>query len=615
MFQSFEVTSNPATAAPRVARLRAELENLGLDGFLVPRADEHQGEYVPERARRLAWLTGFTGSAGVALIMKSKAYLFVDGRYTLQAAEQTDAEIFTIESLVDTPPPVWLRNAEKKFTIGFDPWLHTISETKALREALEKNGGSLVAVKDNLVDMIWDDQPAPPLEAVTIQPEKYAGKLASEKLHELAETVAKAKADATVLTDPSSIAWAFNIRGNDVSNTPLPLAFALLPASGEPLLFIDKRKLPIETEAYLTQLSTLRPPSALEGDISAFAAEGKTVMLDPALAADKLRLIIEQAGGKIVDGLDPARLPRAVKNAVELQGARKSHERDGVAMISFLSWIDEQAPGTIDEIIAATKLEETRRTVAEGFQMPLENLSFDSISGAGPNGAFAHYRVSTASNRTLEDGELYLIDSGGQYRDGTTDITRTLPVGKPTDDMKRKFTLVLKGMIAITTARFPKGTRGMDIDVLARIALWKQGYDYGHGTGHGVGSFLSVHEGPQSISKRGVQELLPGMILSNEPGYYKPGPGGYGIRTENLLIVTEPEVPEGGDIPMMGFETITLCPIDKRLIDTSLLVREELIWLDAYHARVREALLPHTDGPAREWLVAATEPFGHEHKG
>jgi Xaa-Pro aminopeptidase len=608
MFQSFEVVSNPATGAPRVAKLRAELESLGLDGFLVPRADEHQGEYVPPRAQRLAWLTGFTGSAGVVLVLRKQAHLFFDGRYTLQAAEQTDPAVFSVESLVETPPPVWLRNSGRKLTIGFDPWLHTIAETKALREALEANGGTLVAVEHNLVDLVWENQPAPPLEAVTIQPEKYAGKLASDKLKELAEAVEKAKADATVLTDPSSIAWAFNIRGNDVSNTPLPLSFAIIPVSGEPLLFIDKRKLPIETEAYLTQLSTLRPPSALEADVASLGAQGKAVMLDPALAAEKLRLVVEAAGGRIVEGTDPARLPRALKNAAELAGARKAHERDGIAMVSFLAWVDAQAPGTIDEIDAAKKLEETRRSVAEGFQMPLENLSFDSISGAGPNGAFAHYRVNTQSNRKLQDGELYLIDSGGQYRDGTTDITRTLPVGKPTDDMKRKFTLVLKGVIAITTARFPKGTRGMDIDVLARIALWKQGYDYGHGTGHGVGSFLSVHEGPQSISKRGTHELLPGMILSNEPGYYKPG--GYGIRTENLLIVTEPVVPEGGDIPMMGFETITFCPIDKRLIDTSLLIREELVWLDSYHAQVREVLLPHTVAADRDWLIKATEPLG-----
>ncbi|MBQ9353202.1 aminopeptidase P family N-terminal domain-containing protein, partial [Phyllobacterium sp.] len=459
MFQSFEVVSNPATGAPRVAKLRAELEALGLDGFLVPRADEHQGEYVPPRAQRLAWLTGFTGSAGVVLVLKNKAHLFVDGRYTLQAAEQTDPAVFTVESLVETPPPVWLRNSGRKLTIGFDPWLHTIAETKALREALEANGGTLVAVEHNLVDLVWENQPAPPLEAVTIQPEKYAGKLASDKLKELAEAVEKAKADATVLTDPSSIAWAFNIRGNDVSNTPLPLSFAIIPVSGEPLLFIDKRKLPIETEAYLTQLSTLRPPSALEADVASLGAQGKAVMLDPALAAEKLRLVVDHAGGRIVEGTDPARLPRALKNAAELAGARKAHERDGIAMVSFLAWVDAQAPGTIDEIDAAKKLEETRRSVAEGFQMPLENLSFDSISGAGPNGAFAHYRVNTQSNRTLQDGELYLIDSGGQYRDGTTDITRTLPVGKPTEDMKRKFTLVLKGVIAITTARFPKGTR------------------------------------------------------------------------------------------------------------------------------------------------------------
>ncbi|KXF76833.1 X-Pro aminopeptidase [Paramesorhizobium deserti] len=608
MFQSFEVTSNPANAAPRVAKLRAEMEKLGLDGFLVPRADEHQGEYVPPRAQRLAWLTGFTGSAGVALIFKHDAFIFVDGRYTLQVRDQTDLSIFQVESLIDTPPSVWLAENGKGLAIGFDPWLHTIAEARSLREALEKNGGRLVPVTDNLVDLVWTDQPSPPLEPVTIQPIAFAGKEAREKLEELSEAVTKAGAAATVLTDPSSIAWAFNIRGKDVSNTPLPLSFAIIAAHGEPSVFIDKRKLPIETEAYLTQLAKLRSPNTLEEYLQSCGTQGDAILLDPALAAEKLRMIVEEAGGRVIEGKDPARLPRAIKNEAELTGSRRAHERDGLAMASFLSWLDEQKPGTIDEITAATKLEETRRSVAESFQMPLEDISFDTISCAGPNGAIMHYRVNTDTNRMLNEGELYLVDSGGQYRDGTTDITRTVPIGTVSEELKRAFTLVLKGMIAISTARFPKGTRGMDIDVLARIALWKHGLDYAHGTGHGVGSYLAVHEGPQNISRRGVQELMPGMILSNEPGYYKPG--AFGIRIENLVAVTEAEAIKGGDISMMGFETLTFCPIDRRLIDTSLLIREELVWLDNYHAEVREKLLPHATGKVRDWLVTATESLG-----
>ncbi|PYE90141.1 aminopeptidase P family protein [Phyllobacterium leguminum] len=608
MFQSFDVISNPANVAPRVAKLRVEMEKLGLDGFLVPRADEHQGEYVPPRAKRLAWLTGFTGSAGVALIFKNDAFIFVDGRYTLQVREQTDLSIFKIESLIDTPPSVWLAEHGKGLTIGFDPWLTTIAEAKALREALEKIGGRLVPVVDNLVDLVWGDQPSAPLEPVTIQPIAFAGEEAASKLDELSRAVSKAGATATVLTDPSSIAWTFNIRGKDVSNTPLPLSFAVIGKEGEPSLFIDKRKLPIETEAYLTQLAKLRSPGSLEDYLRSCGAEGDAILLDPALAAEKLRMIVEDAGGRVIEGTDPARLPRALKNEAELDGSRRAHERDGVAMVSFLSWLDEQVPGTIDEIAAATRLEETRRSVAESFQMPLEDISFDTISCAGPNGAIMHYRVNTDTNRMLNEGELYLVDSGAQYRDGTTDITRTVPIGTVSDELKRAFTLVLKGMIAISTARFPKGTRGMDIDVLARIALWKHGLDYAHGTGHGVGSYLAVHEGPQNISKRGAHELMTGMILSNEPGYYKPG--AFGIRIENLVAVTEPEMLEGGDIPMMGFETLTFCPIDRRLIDTSLLTKEELVWLDAYHAEVREKLLPHVEGKAREWLVTATETLG-----
>ncbi len=606
-FQNFDVTTNPANGAPRVAKLRAKMAELGLDGFLVPRADEHQGEYVPPHAQRLAWLTGFTGSAGAALILKNSAYVFVDGRYELQVRAQTDPKVFSYDSLVTNPPASWLTENGKGRNIGFDPWLHTISEARALREALESQGGQLVPVEINLVDAIWEDQPEVPAAEVTIQPARFAGHEAADKIRDMQAAVAASGASATVLTDPSSVAWVFNIRGKDVSNTPLPLSFAIIPAQGEPELFIDERKLAIEPRAYLTQLAKLAAPADLEGHLSARAAKGEAILLDPLLAAEKLRLIVASSGGGVIEGKDPARIPRAIKNKAELDGSRAAHERDGVAMVNFLSWIDAQKPGTIDEISAARKLEESRAEAGRDFQMPLEDISFDTISGAGPNGAIIHYRVNTDTNRTLEDGELYLVDSGAQYRDGTTDITRTVPIGKVTPETIKAFTLVLKGVIAITTARFPKGTRGQDIDVLARIALWKHGFDYAHGTGHGVGSYLSVHEGPQSISKKGAQELLPGMILSNEPGYYKPG--SFGIRIENLIIVTEPEVPEGGDIPMMGFETLTFCPIDRRLIDKSLFTQEEIDWLNNYHARVREKLSGHLKDAQRKWLEAATAPL------
>lgn len=603
-FQTFDVSTNPANGGPRVAKLRAKMAELSIDGFLVPRADEHQGEYVPPRAQRLAWLTGFTGSAGSALILKDSALIFIDGRYELQVRSQTDPAVFSYESLVSNPPASWLAQNGKGLTIGFDPWLHTISETNTLYDAMQKQGGKLVAVSGNLVDAIWEDQPEAPLAPVTIQPARFSGHEAQDKIREMQAAVAESGASATVLTDPSSVAWVFNIRGKDVSNTPLPLSFAIIPAEGEPELFIDERKLAIEPRAYLTQLAKLSPPADLEGSLSARAAKGESILLDPQLAAAKLRLVIEASGGRVIEGKDPARIPRAVKNKAELDGSRAAHERDGVAMVHFLSWLDAQKSGSIDEITAAKKLEECRTQIGQDFQMPLEDLSFDTISGAGPDGAIIHYRVNTDTNRKLENGELYLVDSGAQYRDGTTDITRTIAIGTITPETIRAFTLVLKGMIAISTARFPVGTRGQDIDALARIALWKSGFDYAHGTGHGVGSYLSVHEGPQNLSKRGVQELLPGMILSNEPGYYKPG--AFGIRIENLIIVKEAEVPQGGDLAMLGFETLTFCPIDRRLIDESLLTQEELDWLNDYHAKVRAKLSGHLKGQELQWLEAAT---------
>ncbi len=607
MFQTYDSTTEASASAERVAALRRLFDNLGIDGFLVPRVDEHQGEYVAPHSERLAWLTGFTGSWGQALILRHSAHVFVDGRYTVQAPQQLDGAIFKVEDLVATPPSKWIpENLASGVRIGFDPWLHTIAEVKSLEAAMNKLGGTLIALETNPIDQIWPDQPQPPLAEVTIQPLDFAGKPAREKLADMRKALVKAKADATVLTDPSSLAWTFNIRGNDVPHTPMPLGFALVRAEGDPIVFLDERKLPIKTRAYLTQLCEILPPSSLPSALIEIAV-GKTVALDPTLAAEKLRRLVIDAGGKVTEEQDPARLPRARKNDVERQGARAAHRRDGAAMASFLTWYDVQTPGSLDEIGAAIKLEECRVAAGEANQMPLLDVSFPSISSTGPNAAINHYRVSTASNRTLQPGELFLLDSGGQYRDGTTDITRTLPVGEVNSEYKRRFTLVLKGMIAISMLRFPKGTKGSEIDAFARAALWGAGLDYAHGTGHGVGSYLSVHEGPQRIAKVGVTPLEPGMILSNEPGYYKPGE--YGIRIENLILVTEPHAIKDGDIEMMGFETLTLAPIDKRLIQTDLLTRSELQWLDAYHARVLAEIGPMVDNQARQWLTMATTPF------
>ncbi|NGN40980.1 aminopeptidase P family protein [Mesorhizobium sp. CGMCC 1.15528] len=608
MFQTFETAGDPTSAPARVAKLREWLASHDLDGFLVPRADEHQGEYVAVRSERLRWLTGFSGSAGVALILKDRAFIFVDGRYQLQVREQVDLGIFAIESLIDNPPAAWIKdNLGKGARLGFDPWLHTVGEVQALKKAAEKNGATLVALDVNPIDEIWADQPEQPMAAVDIHPIEFAGELAKEKLARLAEALSKQGATHCVLTDPSSIAWAFNIRGNDVPHTPLVLGFAILAADGKHLLFIDKRKLPRKVQAYLTQLCDLRAPDALTGDLAKLAKSGAKIALDPALAAEKLRAIIEENGGTVVSEADPARLPRATKNQAELQGARAAHRRDGAAVAKLLCWLDAQKPGTMDEIKLVTQLEEARRTVGEETQMPLRDVSFDTISGAGPNGAIMHYRVSKATNRKLGDGELFLLDSGAQYQDGTTDITRTVAIGQSTDEMRERFTLVLKGMIGISTLRFPVGTRGSEIDAVARMALWKHGLDYAHGTGHGVGSYLAVHEGPQRISRTGTEKFLEGMILSNEPGYYKEGH--YGIRIENLILVTAAKPVEGGDLPVHEFETLTLAPIDRRLVRPDLLAHEELVWLNAYHARVLAEIGPMVDGETLKWLEQATAPI------
>ena len=608
MFQSYEDAPDALNGRNRVVLLRRAMEKADIDAYLVPRADEHQGEYVPECAERLKWLTGFSGSAGTALVLADAAHIFVDGRYTLQVRDQTDMNVFTPQSTVETSIARWIgKNLPQGTRLGFDPWLHTIAEARALEDAVHKRGGALVPLMKNLVDTIWTNRPSPPVEPVRIHPIKYAGLGASEKLNRLSEALHEAGADACVLTDPSSLAWTFNIRGSDVPHTPLPLGFAMLSTTDEPTIFIDRRKLDIETEAYLTQLARLMPVSGMTGELVRAAKDEARILLDPALTAEAVRRMIAAAGGTVVEGPDPARLPRAVKNEAEIAGSRDAHRRDAVALAAFLHWFDSQKPGTLDEIAVAKKLEECREKAGRDHQMPLREIAFDTISGAGPNGAIVHYRVTRKTNRKLGDGELFLLDSGGQYEDGTTDITRTLAVGKPTAEMRERFTLVLKGMIAISRARFPAGTRGMDIDALARRALWDRGLDYAHGTGHGVGSYLSVHEGPQSISKHGIQALLPGMILSNEPGYYKTGE--YGIRIENLVLVRAAEAIAGGDIAMLGFETLTLCPIDRRLIEPDLLTAAELDWLNAYHARVLDEVGPALDGERLAWLEKATAPI------
>ncbi|EXL09758.1 aminopeptidase P family protein [Aquamicrobium defluvii] len=609
MFQSFDSSSDPSLASPRLAALRAWLAANGIDGFLVPRADEHQGEYVPARAARLKWLTGFSGSAGVALVLADSAVIFVDGRYTLQVRKETDPAIFSYDSLVDNPPSKWIgQNLKSGTRLGFDPWLHTTGEIDTLKAAAKKAGVELVPLEENPVDAVWEDQPAAPVTPVEIQSIAFAGELAKDKLVRLAAAIGADGATHAVLTDPSSIAWAFNIRGNDVPHTPLALGFAILAADGSHRLFMDKAKFSREVEAYLTQLAEPHQPEEFEPAITELAVKGARIALDPVLAAEKLRMVVEANGGTVVAAADPARIPRATKNGAELEGSRAAHRRDGAAIARMLCWLDRQEPGATDEIEAVEALENFRRQAGEETQMPLRDVSFATISGSGPNGAVMHYRVSRATNRKLGDGELFLLDSGAQYQDGTTDITRTIPIGRPTEEMRRRYTLVLKGLIGISTLRFPAGTRGADIDAIARIALWAHGLDYAHGTGHGVGSYLAVHEGPQRIAKTGMEKLLEGMILSNEPGYYKEG--AYGIRLENLIVVEKAARIEGGDIAMHSFETLTLAPFDRRMIVSDLLSPDELNWLDAYHARVLAEIGPMVDGEALAWLERACAPLG-----
>lgn len=603
MRQTYEVIGGPAVGRASLPLLRATMKTMELDGVYIPHDDEYQNEYLPACYERLAWATGFTGSAGAAFIFQKSAIVFVDGRYTLQVKQQLAPKIFEVGDLVDPGPFAWLgKQTLTGQKIGYDPRVISPDALDKLAEAARKAGAFLVATETNPVDAAWTDRPSEPTAHVVPHDIVYAGESSSSKRARIGKSLADNGVDAVVITSPASIAWLFNVRGGDVSRTPLPLGRAFLFADGQAELFLSPGKIGTELGAHLGNEVSLRSSNELERRMAKL--HNKRVSLDPALASSWFFGALAKAGAQIVRGQDPCTLPRARKNSVEIEGSRQAHRRDGAALSRFLHWFEEHGQtGEVTEIDAAKKVEEFREATGE-----LKDLSFNSISSAGPNGAINHYRPDTQTNRKLEKGTLFLLDSGGQYLDGTTDVTRTMAVGAPTEEMKERNTRVLKGHIALARVRFPKGTTGSQLDVLARMSLWEGGVDYDHGTGHGVGSYLGVHEGPHRISKVGnTVALEPGMIVSNEPGYYKAD--AWGIRIENLQYVTEPKPIPGGDRDMMGFETLTLAPLDRRLILPGLLTEQEWMWIDRYHARILAEVSPLLPLADRAWLAEACKPL------
>ena len=596
------MTNRSIQTRARTAALRAELKKRKLTGFIIPRQDEFQGEYVAAYAERLRWLTGFAGSWGLAILTQKSGAIFVDGRYTIQVRTQVDVKSYNPQHLVEEPPAAWIAASLKDGDrLGFDPWLITADQAAIFNAACNRAGAKLVPVATNPVDAVWNDQPPRPTAAITTQPTQFAGRKADEKLADIVKTLGTAA--AVVLTQPDSVAWLLNLRGFDVPFTPVVPAYAIVHRKGKAELFIDAKKVPEDVRAHLKSIATLRPPGKIIDSLKSLGAKKAVVQIDKGSAPDAIRAALARSGAMIVAAADPCVLPKARKNKTEQQGARAAQLRDGVAMSRFLCWLEDAGPkGGLHEMAVADRLEQFRKDTGV-----LMDLSFDSIAAAGPNAAIPHYHVAAETSRALGLNEIFLIDSGGQYQDGTTDITRTTVIGQPTDEMRDRFTRVLKGMINLSRIRFPKGTCGSQLDVLARGSLWTAGADFDHGTGHGVGSYLSVHEGPARINKSDRVALEPGMILSNEPGFYKQGE--YGIRIENLVMVHGPSDVPGGDRPMLGFETLTLCPIERRLIDTRLMTRDELSWLDAYHARVLKEVGDFLVGAELEWLKKASAPL------
>ncbi|WP_338548506.1 aminopeptidase P family protein [Roseovarius phycicola] len=600
VFQSFTETASPDQGPPRLNKLREVMRGDGLDGFMIPRADAHQGEYVASCDDRLAYVTGFTGSAGFCIALQKKAGIFVDGRYRTQVRAQADTSVFTPVNWPETKPADWLKDAlPNGGKVGFDPWLYTPEQLEAIEKGLKDGGISLVPT-ENLVDRIWPDRPAPPHGAVRVYPEALAGKSHAEKRSELAKALKASGHTAAVITLTDSLAWLLNIRGSDIPRNPVAHGFAILHNSGKVALFVDPTKLSADVQTHLGNDVEIAPPVDFTKALTTLAGP---VRVDKSSAPQAVVDALETAGVAHAFDEDPCVLPKARKTKAEIAATTEAHLRDAQAMCTFLCWFDAQTPGSLTEIDVVRQLEACRRDTGK-----LLDISFDTIAGSGPHGALPHYRVSEASNRTLQEGELLVLDSGGQYEDGTTDITRTLPIGTPGDEERAAYTRVLQGMIAMSRVRWPKGLAGRDLDAIARFPLWTAGQDYDHGTGHGVGVHLCVHEGPQRLSRVSSVPFEPGMIVSNEPGYYREG--AFGIRIENIVYVTEaPSLPGADAREFLAFETLNFVPIDKRLINTVWLSREERDWLNAYHAACREKVAPRVTGAVREWLLAATEPL------
>ena len=585
--------------------LRLELARQDITGFIVPHADEYQNEYLPACAERLTWITGFTGSAGTAVVLAKEASIFVDGRYTLQVEDQVDQQAFAFYHSGEQPPASWLeQHAGASDRIGYDPLLHTPRDLERYQKACERAGAQLVACSPNPIDQVWHARPPLPVGLIKPHLLKFSGKSSQQKREDLAKSFREDGIDAAILSAPDSIAWLLNIRGSDVSHTPLPLCHAIVYATGRVAVFVDAQKVSPGLTSHLGPDVSLEQPETFEGGLQQLGQQRQNVLCDPSKTNTWIFSTLTENGAQIIHGDDPCALPKACKNTVEIQGAYAAHERDGVAVCRFLAWLDrENSSGQVTELQAAVYLDDCRKQ-----QILWEDSSFPTISAAGSNGAIVHYHSIPETNRRLESGTLYLVDSGGQYLDGTTDITRTVVVGQPSEEHRDRYTRVLQGHIALATAKFPEGTTGSQLDALARVPLWTVGLDYDHGTGHGVGSFLGVHEGPQRISKSANSVALkPGMIVSNEPGYYRTG--AYGIRLENLVVVVEAEKMEHTTRPFLAFNTLTVVPFDRKLIAANILSSQEREWVNAYHARVWQCLEATVDAETHVWLQQATQPI------